>query len=252
MRERTDRWSVPHRGLAGSDQVGAIRSARLLRTLLTSVDTACIVSRSSGHPTSRVASASRSWLAGVQPGRPLFRRQDDGHPIVDRSHRCVRCGRDDRGAVQEASLGVVGVLPRRPEPGDGQRLVVDSMDEHRLLEQFALGVHRTTLDAGLPFVEAVHRDDAPLRAEQPLERRLLGQGLGAGVDHPGTDLAILRPARHQTPVEGIEPRRPVTGTHQRVDVLGRGDVVVLAERFGDHLGRQDRVEVRRDPIRAPR
>ena len=61
------------------------------------------------------------------------------------------------------------------QSGARERLVVDSMDEHRLLEQFALGVHRATLHAGLPFVEPVHRHDAPLGAEQALERRLLGE-----------------------------------------------------------------------------
>ena len=86
--------------------------------------------------------------------------------------------------------------------------------------------------------------------------KLLNEGFSAsvsapGVDHLRPDLAILGPTGHEAPVERIEPGGAVTGTDDGVDVLCRGNVVVLAERFGHHLGGQHRVEVRSDPIGAP-
>ena len=52
-------------------------------------------------------------------------------------------------------------------------------------------------------------------------------------------------------MERVEAGGAVTGTDDGVDVLRRRHVVVLAERLGDHLGGQHRVEVRSDPIGAP-
>ena len=90
--------------------------------------------------------------------------------------------------------------------------------------------------AGLPFVEPVHRDDASAILEHALVRRLLGQRLGAGVDHLGPDLAVLGPRRDQAPVERLESQRAVGIGDDAVDVVGRRDVVVLAQRLAVERG----------------
>ena len=120
------------------------------------------------------------------------------------------------------------------------------MDEHRLLERLALGVQRPVGGARLPFVVAVHRDQAALLGEQALERRLLGERLRAGVDHLRADLAVLGPARDQSPVERLDPHDAVGPGDDAVDVLRRRDVEVLAEGLDVGLG----AEVRRRSVRG--
>ena len=175
----------------------------------------------------------------VEPFGPAGLGHDDRHPVVHRRHRLVGRRRDDGRAVQEATLRVLGVSPRGPQPGDRQRLAVEPVDVHRLLHRLALGGQRPVRTPRPPFVEAVHRDQQPLLLEQPLVGRLLGECLGAGVDHPRGDLAVLGPARDQAPVEGLDAGHPVRSGHHAVDVLGRRDVEVLAEALDVGLGAEE-------------
>ena len=116
-------------------------------------------------------------------------------------------GGDDGAAVQ----------PRRVGPGSRSRHVAHSpatASGSPSARWMNIGVfiglpalpERRALARRLPLVEAVHRDDQPVLLEQALERRLLGDGLGAGVDHLRADLDVLRPRRHQAPVERLRPR----------------------------------------------
>ena len=128
------------------------------------------------------------------------------------------------------------VAPRRPQPGDRERFTVEAVDEHRLLGRLAGLGDRAAGLAGLPLVEAVHRDDAAGLLEHALVGRLLGERLGAGVDHLGPDLALLRPHRDQPPVEHLEARRAVGPGDDGIDVVRRCDVVVLAQRLAVERG----------------
>ena len=94
------------------------------------------------------------------------------------------------------ALGLVVVLPDLPQPGERDRLAVAPVDEHRLLLLAAR--HR------LPLVEPVGREDAAALAERGLERRLLGHGLGPGVDQAVPDLRVVRPRRHESPAHLLE------------------------------------------------
>ena len=121
---------------------------------------------------------------------------------------------------------------------------VNAMDEVRALGGLAGLRHRPTLDARRPFVEAVHRDDAAVLLEVTLERRLLGDRLGSGIDHLLPDLAVLRPHRDQTPVEHLQLEVPIGRFDDAVDVVGRRHVEVLTERLDVGLG----AEVLGDPL----
>ena len=163
----------------------------------------------------------------------------------------------DGGAVQPVGAGTLRLVPpRRPQAGDRERLAVEPGDEHRLLRRLACLGQRAAGLACLPLVEAVHRDQAAGLLEHALVRRLGRQRLGAGVDHLRPDLAFLRPHRDQAPVEDLQPRRAVGAGDDGVDVVRRGDVVVLAQRLalerraevlGDALGRARRHEATAHP-----
>ena len=92
----------------------SISSGPLLRTLLTSVPTACTSSSVSGAGTSRSDSDSMSWLFGSSQVAHADCGQDHRHPVVDRRHRAVGRRRDDRGAVQP--VGARAARPGRATP----------------------------------------------------------------------------------------------------------------------------------------
>ena len=90
---------------------------------------------------------------------------------------------------------------------------------------------------GLPLVEAVHRDDAAGLAEHALERRLLGDRLGAGVDHLRRRSCAPWPTPGSSPQWKTSSRGVAVGTgDDGVDVVRRGDVEVLAERLAVERG----------------
>ena len=108
----------------------------------------------------------------------------------------------------------VGALrpPHLPQPGEGQRLAVGAVDEHRLLA-FWPGTffHSKNPSAGMMQRRL---------AKAPLVGALVGERLGPGVDHLVADLRVLGPERHQAPVEGVEAAH-AAGLDDDVDVVGR-------------------------------
>ena len=81
-----------------------------------------------------------------------------------------------------------------------------------------------TAPDALPLVVAVGQHQAAAAPERAAERRLLGQRLAARVDHARADRLLLRPGRHQAPVQHRELARPARLAHRR-DELRRRDVV---------------------------
>ena len=89
-----------------------------------------------------------------------------------------------------SQLAALGIAPARPEARESEwRAAVDGV-AHGALP--AVGIEA-------PLVEAVGEDQAAALREQRAVGGLLGQRLGARVDHPGADLRILRPVRDETP-----------------------------------------------------
>jgi hypothetical protein len=181
----------------------------------------------------------QSWIV---PGH----KADFGVVAMDRSplkvddvHQRLRAGPLGEALVPTYSfVGLTEVSEYVPTvEQSGQRLVGDTVDEQR-----QLGGARS----GLPLGEPVHRNDQPTLLELRSERRLLGDGLGASVDQLGADLGVLRPRRHEAPVERPHERGGrIRWGHDAVDVVRGGDVVVLAEtpdversaeELGDSLG----------------
>ncbi len=76
--------------------------------------------------------------------------------------------------------------------------------------------------------------------------------LGAGIDHPTADLRILRPERHQPPVERVEPTHAAV-LEDRVDALGSVQRCSWRSRgVGQQLLRRIGTEVLRQLIRRRR
>ena len=185
----------------------------------------------------------RSW---IEPLFPCARRQDHGHPVVNRRHRVVCRRRDHRAGVQPGRISRPRpVPPGAPDSGDREQLAVDATDEHRLLDGLAFGVDRAPGTRCLPFVEPVHGNDASVPLEHAFEGGLVGDGLRPCIDHRGADLDVLGPHRHQAPLEVLDSQARA-GAHDREYVVGRCDIEVLGRRItleagpemiGDLLGR---------------
>ena len=148
---------------------------------------------------------------------------------------------DQTNAPGSVLVGDLLVAPDLVEAGHRHHAPVLGADEERLLERLA-GL--AELLGRVPLVVAVGREQAASLLQRPLERRLLGEGLDPGVDHPVADGDVLGPRRDQAPAHGGQPalgsgvlrgvaRDPV---HDGVDVLGRRDVVVRLQRLLDHVG----------------
>jgi hypothetical protein len=95
----------------------------------------------------------------------------------------------------------------------------------------------------LPLEVPVHRHQAPAFRRGRLEGRLLDEGLGAGVDHPGPDLGILRPRGDQAPLDAAQlaHRRGVGLIAQRAFEHALDDhlvVVVAAQRAQVQVARE--------------
>ena len=102
---------------------------------------------------------------------------------------------------------------------------------------------------GAPLVEAVGRQQAAVPAEGHPERRLLGDGLAARVDHPRADRRILRPARDETPAHADELALTVgVDAHDRHfghrrDVVARVHVRWRRQAEGQRDGRRMAVQL---------
>src|SRR5690606_7575334 len=81
-----------------------------------------------------------------------------------------------------------------------------------------------------PLVVAVgdHQAPRPAVLDEVAERRLLAEGLGAGVDHPRADAHVLGPERDEPPSQQAHAPLALARGDDREDVLGRRDVVALA------------------------
>ena len=51
----------------------------------------------------------------------------------------------------------------------------------------------------LPFVEPISNYQASSSSERMSKRRLIGDRLGSGIDHPVADYRVIRPGRYQAP-----------------------------------------------------
>lgn len=89
------------------------------------------------------------------------------HPVVDVFDGRAGLGRQDR--TRRLHVSVRGV----PESGEGERLVIRSVNSERLLRAPGLG---------LPLVVAIGDYETPAFGERLLERPLLRNGLRPGVD----------------------------------------------------------------------
>ena len=188
------------------------------RTLFTSVETGCIVRREFGRRHQQSVQVDEVVVVRVQPGIPGRGGRITGirswiGAIVSFAVVVMTVQLCSQGASGPAVL----VPPRLPEPGDGERLPVEAMDEVRLL---ALAV------TGPP--SATRRSPPSARCSACLERALEGgfvdQRFGSGVDHLRADLGVLRPRRDEAPVEDLDTAHAIRPLHHGVDVVGRGDV----------------------------
>ena len=118
------------------------------------------------------------------------------------------------------------ISPYRPQTCDCQQVAVGSVDEHRLLHEFAFCAERCCWCWRLPLVEAVNGNNASALAEQAFERRLLGERLGTGIDHRRPDLRVLRPHWNETPMEGANGGLVAVFVHHCVHVGSWCHVVV--------------------------
>ena len=109
--------------------------------------------------------------------------------------------------AQLSSNVAVGQAGAAPEAGEGEGLAGGEGDEEGA---------RWAGAGLLPLVEAGGRDQAAALLERVTEHRLLGRGLGAGVDLAGGVVRLLHPGAEQAPareggLRGRPPRGPDDG-----------------------------------------
>src|SRR6185295_3672735 len=83
----------------------------------------------------------------------------------------------------------------------------------------------------LPLIEAIGGYQAAFLLEAPAEGGLLGDALGAGVDHAVADGRLLGPVGDEAPAQQVEPARPAgrrDAHHRRL--LSGSDVVARRDR----------------------
>ena len=172
------------------------------------------------------------WIfqGGIQPGLLLLGGEDNRHAVVDGGHEVVGLGGDDGAGMDDL---VLRRGPLLPETGHGEGTLIGQADVGRRLF-FALF---------FPLVEAAGWDQAAAMLEGGSVRRLVGDGLGPGVDHAAADLRILGPEGDQAPAERLQVALAVLEDYGYR--LGGGDVVagwkfdgdfVYGELLGDLLG----------------
>src|SRR6185436_8528297 len=106
----------------------------------------------------------------------------------------------------------------KPEKG-----AIRHSDVHRLL---ASGVATGSARGfGLPLVETIGRQQASVPAIGHLERRLVGKGLSARIDHPRADRGVLGPPWHEAPAHAYELAVSLGAYADDRHVRHRGDVV---------------------------
>ena len=162
-------------------------SGRLLRTLFTSVDTGCSWISSAPIGTSSGSMASVSRMVRIEPEIPVLRRQNHGHPGMDRGDGVVGPCCDD-GTASEPFLRF-GVLPGRPHTGQGHGATAghgDVMGEPASFFWF-------------PLEEPTSGKDTALAAERVPKGRLAGDRLCASVDVQ-RPFHILCPVRDHPPI----------------------------------------------------
>ena len=119
--------------------------------------------------------------------------------------------------------------PGRPESGHGERTTVSARDVHRFLRSF----RRTwSLVDGSPFVEPVHRNDAPSARHEVSERGFVENSFRAGIHESRRAGRILGPRRDEAPLKSAETSAPFTIDRDGQD-SGRGCDVVARTESGD-------------------
>ena len=159
-----------------------------------------------GRPPAGRAPPARGGRAGSPSGcagratSPTGRRSTiSGIRSWIAAHVVLGLGGDDgAGPPEPVRIVVVAgrVAPDLVQAGHREGAVVLRADEERLLARLAL---RGELLGGIPLEVAVGGQQAASDGEGPLERRLLGDRLHPGIDHPAADRRVLGPRRHQAP-----------------------------------------------------
>ena len=235
--DRLVRHRAPH-SIASDSGIGSTSSGPLLRTLLDH--------RRDGEglqPAGRGRHQQRQQVVlrrdgGVEPGVPPVRLDHQRHPVVDVADGVLGLGGQHRARPAEPVRARRRpwwgrARSRRAPPWPGVPPSLGRMKNGCLSGLPALRL----LGRGVPLEVAVGRQQAAAHRERLLVRRLLGDGLHPGVDHPVADRGVLRPGRDQPPGEhpqlalgrllGLLRRRPLDdGVH----LLGGRDVVVGGSR----------------------
>ncbi len=141
---------------------------------------------------------------------------------MDWGDQVVGLAGDDRAGSEP--LAGLRILPRRPQPGQGQGCSVLAVDV----------VRKLAFVFALPLVEAVGRYQAAALGQALLESRLGGDRLGPGVDVARRHLLVLRPERKQPPPERAEQPAPLVLGH-RIDLIGRCHVERSRKRLDGDL-----------------
>ena len=152
-------------------------------------------------------------IGGVEPARVVLRRDDHRHPLVHRPQQVVGRRRQDRAGVEHGAVGAPASARTGPRSRTARRPCIP----------MCTGCLPPGVD--LPLVEAVGRNQAAVPAKGGAERRLLGDRLGARVDHLRADRRILGPARDESPAHLDAFARAVGALAHDRHLLHRRDVV---------------------------
>jgi len=146
-----------------------------------------------------------------QPCTPLFRIQDNRHPVVDRLHECVcRRGNNAAGLDRFCTLR----KPCLPQTRKRHRVARLQTYIPRLFDSVQCW----------PLKEAWSRNNAPPRLECTSEGRLFCNRLATRIVEIVANSFILSPTRNKTPAHFVQMPVPLFISSDRVDSSWRRDV----------------------------
>jgi hypothetical protein len=154
---------------------------------------ASISARSASAPTEMVA-IIRADQAPHSASNCSHRSQDQRHPVVNFGHKLIGVGGDD--SERADPLARIRIPPVLPQSANAERLAILHGDRVGLLRLLALD--------RLPFIEAVHRENAAAPAIrlpkhwQPVRR------LAFGVDRLAPAVRVLAPGGNKAPAQRVE------------------------------------------------
>lgn len=175
------------------------------------------VDRSLDHRLGRIALQQGQQLDGIldlriEPAVVRLRRQDHGHPVVQRTHQLVGVGGEQRTRLDHFAFAA----PPFPQARDGEESAVAESDVMRQL----------LFSERFPLEETIGGHQAAAPAKGLAESRLFGRRLRASVDHPAADGRVVGPTGDQPPFDhGQLPRVAFVGQSHDGDRLRWGDVV---------------------------